>query len=173
MLRFVVRRLLLLAPILVGLSILIFAWIHALPGGPAQSLLGERATPALVQAYREKYGLNRSIPEQYWSYLKTVWDGDFGTRTETSVKSFQSSKGLTPDGIVREMNQRWVELTGLSHAELTGRQIREFAPALKADDSGRLLQQLIAGKTTSTAAVEIAGDPFPRDSTPVVEVLAR
>src|SRR5438046_572348 len=83
MLRFVVRRLLLLAPILVGLSILIFAWIHALPGGPAQSLLGERATPALVQAYREKYGLNRSIPEQYWSYLKTVWDGDFGTSIAT------------------------------------------------------------------------------------------
>src|SRR2546430_2076564 len=83
MLRFVVRRLLLLAPILVGLSILIFAWIHALPGGPAQSLLGERATPALVQAYREKYGLNRSIPEQYWSYLKTVWNGDFGTSIAT------------------------------------------------------------------------------------------
>jgi peptide/nickel transport system permease protein len=83
MLRFVVRRLLLLVPILVGLSVLIFAWIHALPGGPAQSLLGERATPALVQAYREKYGLNRSIPEQYWSYLQTVWHGDFGTSIAT------------------------------------------------------------------------------------------
>jgi peptide/nickel transport system permease protein len=83
MLRFVVRRLLLLVPILVGLSILIFAWIHALPGGPAQSLLGERATPALVQAYREKYGLNRSIPEQYWSYLQTLWHGDFGTSIAT------------------------------------------------------------------------------------------
>jgi peptide/nickel transport system permease protein len=83
MLRFVVRRLLLLVPILIGLSILIFAWIHALPGGPAQSLLGERATPALVQAYREKYGLNRSIPEQYWSYLQTLWHGDFGTSVAT------------------------------------------------------------------------------------------
>jgi peptide/nickel transport system permease protein len=83
MLRFVVRRLLLLVPILVGLSILIFAWIHALPGGPAQSLLGERATPALVQAYREKYGLNRSIPAQYVSYLKTLWAGDFGTSIAT------------------------------------------------------------------------------------------
>ena len=45
MLRFVVRRLLLLVPILLGLSILVFLWIRALPGSPATTLLGERATP--------------------------------------------------------------------------------------------------------------------------------
>ena len=44
MLRFVVRRLLLLIPILLGLSILVFLWIRALPGSPATTLLGERAT---------------------------------------------------------------------------------------------------------------------------------
>jgi peptide/nickel transport system permease protein len=43
-LRFVVRRLLLLIPILLGLSILVFLWVRNLPGGPAQALLGERAT---------------------------------------------------------------------------------------------------------------------------------
>ena len=50
MLRFVVRRLLLLVPILLGLSILVFVWIRALPGSPAQALLGERATPAADRA---------------------------------------------------------------------------------------------------------------------------
>jgi len=45
MLRFVVRRLLQLIPILLGLSILLFAWLRLLPGGPASALLGERATP--------------------------------------------------------------------------------------------------------------------------------
>jgi peptide/nickel transport system permease protein len=79
MLRFVVRRLLLLVPILLGVSILVFAWIHALPGSPIQSLLGERATPALVKAYQEKYGLNRPIPLQYWDYVKTTANADFGT----------------------------------------------------------------------------------------------
>ena len=79
MLRFVVRRLLLLVPILLGLSILIFGWIHALPGGPADSLLGERATPALVKAYKAKYGLDRPIPVQYVEYLRTLVRGDFGT----------------------------------------------------------------------------------------------
>src|SRR2546428_618402 len=79
MLRFVVRRLLLLVPILLGVSILVFAWVHALPGSPIQSLLGERATPELVKAYQEKYGLNRAIPLQYWDYVKTTARADFGT----------------------------------------------------------------------------------------------
>src|SRR5882672_3970286 len=83
MLRFVVRRLLLLVPILLGLSILIFGWIRALPGSPAESLLGERATPQLVQAYKEKYGFNRPVPLQYWEYLKTTVSGDLGTSIAT------------------------------------------------------------------------------------------
>jgi len=90
MLRYVVRRLLLLVPILLGVSILIFFWVHALPGNPASALLGERATPELVQQYRERYGLDRPLPLQYVDYLKvTVVDRDLGTsissrRTVTS-----------------------------------------------------------------------------------------
>jgi peptide/nickel transport system permease protein len=79
MLRFVVRRLLLLVPILLGLSILLFGWVRALPGGPAASLLGERATPALVKAYEKKYGYDRPVPLQYVEYVKTTLSGDLGT----------------------------------------------------------------------------------------------
>src|ERR687887_2060471 len=78
MLRFVVRRLLLLVPILLGLSILVFFWIRALPGGPASALLGERATPQAVAAIRHQYGLNKPIPVQYWKYLKQVGTFKFG-----------------------------------------------------------------------------------------------
>jgi peptide/nickel transport system permease protein len=78
-LRYVVRRLLLLVPILIGVSLLIFFWIRALPGSPAESLLGERATPALVQSYREKYGLNKPLWQQYVTYVKTTAiDHDLG-----------------------------------------------------------------------------------------------
>ena len=52
MLRFVVRRLLLLVPILLGLSILVFLWIRALPGEPAEALLGERSTAARIAEVR-------------------------------------------------------------------------------------------------------------------------
>ena len=79
MLRFVVRRLLLLIPILVGLSILVFLWIRALPGSPAESLLGERATDESIAQIRDQYGLDEPIYEQYWRYLQTVGSGDFGT----------------------------------------------------------------------------------------------
>jgi len=79
MLRFVVRRLLLLVPILLGLSILLFLWIRALPGGPAAALLGERATPEAIEQVERTYGLDRPIWEQYAKYLQNLAQGDFGT----------------------------------------------------------------------------------------------
>jgi peptide/nickel transport system permease protein len=79
MLRFVARRLLLLVPILLGLSILLFLWIRALPGSPAQSLLGERATPEAVAEIERVYGLDRPIHEQYLKYLQNLVTGDLGT----------------------------------------------------------------------------------------------
>jgi peptide/nickel transport system permease protein len=83
-LRYVVRRLLLLIPILVGVSLLIFFWIRALPGSPAESLLGERATPALVKAYRDRYGLDKPIWRQYVAYVKTTAiDRDLGVSVAT------------------------------------------------------------------------------------------
>ena len=80
MLRFVIRRLLLLVPILLGLSILVFAWIRALPGGPAQALLGERATPETVAEIERRYGLDDPVYVQYWRYFKTTFgERDLGT----------------------------------------------------------------------------------------------
>ena len=84
MLRFVVRRLLLLIPILFGVSVLLFFWVRALPGSPAESLLGERATPALVEAYKERYGLNEPVWRQYVTYMQTtIQDRDLGISVAT------------------------------------------------------------------------------------------
>jgi peptide/nickel transport system permease protein len=78
MLRFVVRRLLLLVPILLGLSILVFLWIRALPGSPAIALLGERATPETIAQIERQYGLDRPVHVQYWKYVQNVARADFG-----------------------------------------------------------------------------------------------
>jgi peptide/nickel transport system permease protein len=84
MLRFVIRRLLLLIPILIGLSILIFLYLRALPGSPAFALLGERATPETVAAIEEQYGLDEPIYVQYWRYTKNViLEFDLGTSSQT------------------------------------------------------------------------------------------
>ena len=86
MLRFIVRRLLLLVPILLGVSVLVFIWIHLLPGSPAQSLLGERATPQSVAQLNRQFGLDRPLYIQYWRYLvETVGHLNLGT----SIKTFR------------------------------------------------------------------------------------
>jgi peptide/nickel transport system permease protein len=83
MLRYVVRRLLLLVPILFGLSLLVFFWVRALPGSPISSLLGERATPQLIQQYKDRYGLDEPVYKQYVKQLRAWAHADFGTSTAT------------------------------------------------------------------------------------------
>jgi peptide/nickel transport system permease protein len=83
MLRFVIKRLALLVPVLLGLSVLLFVWVRALPGGPARALLGERATPAGIERVNERYGFDKPLLEQYLTYLQALLRGDFGTSTRT------------------------------------------------------------------------------------------
>ncbi|MDP9075724.1 MAG: ABC transporter permease, partial [Actinomycetota bacterium] len=90
MLRFVVRRLIQLIPILFGLSIILFAWVHALPGGPAEGLLGERATPARIAQVRHDYGLDRPLVVQYGAYMKRTLALDFG-------QSIATQRGVTSE----------------------------------------------------------------------------
>ena len=83
MLRFIVRRTLQLIPILLGLSILLFAWLRALPGGPAVAALGERATPAKIAEYNRVFGLDQPLWEQYLRFLGRAVRLDFGTSQTT------------------------------------------------------------------------------------------
>jgi peptide/nickel transport system permease protein len=96
MLRFVVRRLLLLLPILLGLSILVFLWIRALPGSPAIALLGERATPESIAQINRQYGLDKPLPVQYWRYLKTTSRLDFGESTKSRQPVVEEFKRRFP-----------------------------------------------------------------------------
>ena len=82
MLRFIVRRLLQLVPILLGLSVLLFAWLRALPGGPAQAALGERATPEDIARYNELFGLDQPIYVQYLKWMRLIASGNFGMSME-------------------------------------------------------------------------------------------
>lgn len=79
MLRYAVRRLLLLIPILIGLSILVFLFIRALPGGPAQALLGERATAESIEEVEQTYGLDQPIYIQYLKFVRQIATGNLGT----------------------------------------------------------------------------------------------
>ncbi|GAA5144741.1 ABC transporter permease [Pseudonocardia eucalypti] len=79
MLRFLIRRLLQVIPTLLLLSVAVFAWLRALPGGPAGALLGDKATPEKIASLNRVLGLDRPIWEQYLRFLGRVATGDFGS----------------------------------------------------------------------------------------------
>jgi len=83
MLRVIGKRLALLVPTLLGLSVLLFAWVRALPGGPATALLGDKATPEAVARINEVYGFDRPLGEQYVVYTGQLLRGDFGASIVT------------------------------------------------------------------------------------------
>lgn len=85
MLRFVIRRLLLLVPVLFGLSVLLFAWVRALPGDPARALLGEKATPASIAQVTAQYGFDKPLLTQYLTYSGRLLRGDFGNSPRTGL----------------------------------------------------------------------------------------
>jgi len=76
--RYVIRRLLLLVPVLVGISMVTFAMLRLIPGDPARIMLGEHATEEAIERFRESAGLNDPIPVQYWRYLQRIAKGDWG-----------------------------------------------------------------------------------------------
>jgi len=78
MLRYLIRRLLLTIPVLFGVATLVFSLIHFVPGDPAQSMLGEGASPQEVTALRHSLGLDRPLLTQYASFLGGVIRGDLG-----------------------------------------------------------------------------------------------
>jgi ABC-type dipeptide/oligopeptide/nickel transport system permease component len=89
MLRYVVRRLLLTIPVLVGVATLVFLLIHLVPGDPAEAMLGESASSADLADLRAKLGLDRPLAHQYVQFMGGVLRGDLGTsfRYNTPVTS--------------------------------------------------------------------------------------
>ena len=75
MLKYIVRRLIAAIPVLFGLSILVFAFVHLLPGDPVKSLLGQHATPELTAEILARMGLDKPLYEQYLLYLVAARSG--------------------------------------------------------------------------------------------------
>jgi ABC-type dipeptide/oligopeptide/nickel transport system permease component len=84
MIRFLIRRLLLTIPVLIGVATLVFALIHLVPGDPIQAMLGETASPNDVAELRSRLGLDRPLLVQYVDFLRGAATGDLGTSLRTS-----------------------------------------------------------------------------------------
>jgi len=77
--KYVLRRLLLLVPTLLGVSLITFSLMHLTSGDPATAILGMDATPEKVAYVEQKYGLDKPLPLQYLLWLSKVVRGDLGT----------------------------------------------------------------------------------------------
>ncbi|MBI1875993.1 MAG: ABC transporter permease [Acidobacteria bacterium] len=84
MARYLVRRLLLTVPVLVGVATLVFSLIHLVPGDPAQAMLGEGASPQDIAALRTRLGLDRPLVVQYGGFIAGLARGDLGVSLRTN-----------------------------------------------------------------------------------------
>jgi len=92
MLKFIIRRVLLMIPVLLGVTMVTFIIVRSIPGDPVQVMLGadRRTTPEQIEAIRKSYGLDQPLPVQYVKWLGHVVQGDLG-------KSLRSRRPLTEE----------------------------------------------------------------------------
>ena len=76
---YVVRRLLQMTLVIFGVTFLVFFLIHLVPGDPARTILGTKATPERIQLLHEEWGLDKPLPVQYERYMERLVHGDLGT----------------------------------------------------------------------------------------------
>ena len=83
MTRYVAQRLVLLVPVLLGISLITFAILRLIPGDPCRVMLGERATEAVCADFNERMGLDDPIAVQFAHYLANLVRGDLGDSIKT------------------------------------------------------------------------------------------
>src|SRR3981081_188770 len=97
--RYLLRRLGVALVLVFGAATLVFLLLHAVPGDPVRIFLGDFATEDQIQAVRHKMGLDRSIPEQYLTWLLGIAQGDLGT----SLAQNRPVAGLLLDRLPRTL----------------------------------------------------------------------
>jgi peptide/nickel transport system permease protein len=105
MTRFILRRLLVTIPVLLGIIFLVFALARLVPGDPCRAVLGERATDAVCNDFIVRYGLDQPIPVQFVRYLEQLASGDLG-------RSIKHSRPVTQ--LLIERLPTTIELTVLA-----------------------------------------------------------
>jgi peptide/nickel transport system permease protein len=78
MLQFIIRRIILLFPVLIGILLVTFIIVRAIPGDPCVVMLGEKASPEKCAAFKERFGLNDNYVVQFVRYIGNMVQGDFG-----------------------------------------------------------------------------------------------
>lgn len=96
MAKYIAKRLLMMIPVLIGISFILFTVLKMTPGDPARMILGESALQEDVEALREEMGLNDNFFVQYFNYMKGVVKGDLGKSYTTNLPVTQEILARIP-----------------------------------------------------------------------------
>jgi glutathione transport system permease protein len=113
MLQFIVKRLLGLIPTLLIVGLLVFLFVHLLPGDPARLAAGVDATPETVALVRQDLGLDKSLPQQFLRFATGVLHGDFG-------KSLRTKRPVSEEIGDRFMPTFWLTVAAMSWSVVIG-----------------------------------------------------
>jgi len=113
MLKYFIRRCLSILPVLLVVSILVFLFVHLLPGDPARIVAGPDADEATINRVRSELGLDKSLPEQYLTYMARLFRGDLG-------KSISSKLPVAQEIALRFPPTLYLALTSLAWSIVLG-----------------------------------------------------
>ncbi|MGM0421343.1 MAG: nickel ABC transporter permease [Bacillota bacterium] len=99
MIKYIIKRILMLIPVLIGVSIIIFLVLHLGPGDPAEVMLGPQASQAEVEQLRENLGLNEPLVVQYLVFARNALQGDFGRSIRTNTPVMKEILSRLPNTI--------------------------------------------------------------------------
>lgn len=96
MYKYILKRLALMIPVIIGVSFIIFSIMSFMPGNPARLILGEKATPEAIEQINEELGVNDPFLVRYANYVKDALRGDFGTSYSTKQPVVNEIKARFP-----------------------------------------------------------------------------
>ncbi len=100
MLKFITKRLVMIMPVILGISFIIFSIMALTPGDPARLILGENASQEDVEALREEMGLNENFVIRYVKYIANVVQGNFGTSYRNNIPVYDEVFSRFPNTLV-------------------------------------------------------------------------
>jgi peptide/nickel transport system permease protein len=113
MLSYVVRRLIQLVIVLIGVTVITFVIMFAIPGDPAQQLAGKNATPERIAEIRSQLGLDQPVYVQYYKYVGRLLRGDLGESYQLQKPVTQMIKENAPNTIQLALAAVLIELLGI------------------------------------------------------------
>lgn len=135
---YILKRILLFIPTLLGITLITFILMQSLPGDPALGMAGERANPETIALIRAELGQDRPLPVQYFGYLKLLAGGELG-------RSYYTNRKVADDLLQKFPNTLKLALAAMFCASILGIGLGVFAASKRGTNWDRFITLLSVG----------------------------